>query len=252
MNYGICPLSVVPLRKEASDASEMVSQLIYGELFEIIEKQPKWTYIQLHNDGYKAWICNKQYKLLTVEEYQNLISLVPHYIEKPHFLVRSKFLKQVSIELPLSANIMMSSFLEDDLISQDSFKSASQLSRTIKSVTLDFLGVPYLWGGKTRFGIDCSGFTQVVFLLCGFHLYRDASQQVTQGEEIPYTAMKPYDLAFFQNDEKKVTHVGIVLEDSKVIHASGSVRIDQLDSRGIYNQDTASYSHYFHSIRRYF
>ena len=114
-----------------------------------------------------------------------------------------------------------------------------------------YLNTPYLWGGKTPFGIDCSGFVQMVYKLNGFNILRDASQQASQGDALSFIEeSEPGDLAFFDNNEGDIIHVGIIMKDHKIIHAHGKVRIDLLDQSGIYNVDTKTHSHKLRVIKK--
>jgi hypothetical protein len=121
----------------------------------------------------------------------------------------------------------------------------------LRNVAVKYINAPYQWGGKSPFGIDCSGFTQMVFKICGYKLLRDSSQQANQGKSVKeFGQAKPGDLAFFKNAEDKITHVGILLAEEKIIHASGRVRIDQLTAEGIVNSETKNLSHTFSHLRR--
>ena len=114
-----------------------------------------------------------------------------------------------------------------------------------------FLNAPYLWGGKTPFGVDCSGFTQMVYKLNGYKLMRDASQQSKQGEALSFIEeSEPGDLAFFDNEEGNIIHVGIIMDDNYIIHASGKVRIDRLDHLGIYNAEINKHTHKLRVIKK--
>src|SRR5690606_32644982 len=131
------------------------------------------------------------------------------------------------------------------------FFSETRPKRFLIETALLYLNTPYLWGGKTPFGIDCSGFTQMVYKLNGYKLLRDASQQATQGEALSFIEeSEPGDLAFFDNHEGIITHVGIIMEDNYIIHAHGKVRIDRLDHSGIFNYDTRSHTHRLRVIKR--
>lgn len=231
--YGICHLSNIPVRKEKTSKSELVTQLIYGELYKIVEKNKKWYLIEIHNDKYQGWINYSQFKEITKKEFNNLK------------INEQKFLKIISTELETKSGTMLIGI--GAVISNCNFlnhklkNNLNQLTSSIKETALKFLNVPYLWGGKTYSGIDCSGFTQLVYKLNKIKINRDAYQQAEQGKAIDLVNAKEGDLAFFGN--KEITHVGIILKNQKIIHAFGKVRIDVLNKKGILNLDSNSISH---------
>ncbi|SRX73721.1 C40 family peptidase [Aequorivita antarctica] len=247
MDYGICNLSVVPLRAEASDVSEMVTQLLYGEHFKILETRKKWSRIRLAFDNYEGWIDNKQYITIAEENYSDF--------EKQELKLSSDLVDFVTasdnqlFSICLGSNISASEYLRHHFEG----KSISKVlpKEHLIETALIYLNTPYLWGGKTPFGIDCSGFTQMVYKLNGYKLLRDASQQATQGEALSFIEeSEPGDLAFFDNDEGKITHVGIIMKDNYIIHAHGKVRIDRLDHSGIFNYELRNHTHKLRVIKR--
>jgi hypothetical protein len=243
MRYGICPISIAPLRLEANDTSEMVSQVLYGEIFKIIENRKKWSKIRLAHDHYEGWIDNQQYQEIESEEYHLLIKENRYYSKDLIAHITHNDLTLSSITM--GAQVSSSGFLMDDfnIDTQPIDKSKSQL---IDNALL-FLNTPYMWGGRTPLGIDCSGFTQLIYRLNGVNLLRDASQQSTQGEVLSFIEESdPGDLAFFDNHEGKITHVGIIMSDHYIIHAHGKVRIDRLDQSGIFN---VAKNHHTHKLR---
>ena len=149
----------------------------------------------------------------------------------------------------LGSNLNGLSYLEHYF---EGAKSKGKLNKSdIVNTGLLYLNTPYLWGGKTPFGIDCSGFTQMVYKLNGFNILRDASQQASQGDALSFIEeSSPGDLAFFDNNEGDIIHVGIIMENHRIIHAHGKVRIDLLDHSGIYNVDTQKHSHKLRVIKR--
>ena len=252
--FGICNLSIVPLRFDASDASEMVSQVIFGEHFEILEKTKKWSKIKLAFDGYEGYIDNKQYQEISDNLYKQLENEEKIYSgELIDFITDSD---NNLTTIPIGARLPFynkNSFK----IHETEFKYEGKISgkKSNKNAIVEtaylFLNSPYLWGGKTPFGIDCSGFTQTVYKLCGYNLLRDAKEQATQGEVLSFIEeCEPGDLAFFDNDEGVITHVGIIMNDYNIIHAHGKVRIDKLDHSGIYNIDTQQHSHRLRVIKK--
>lgn len=247
MQYGICNLSIVPLRIEASDKSELISQILYGECFKVIEYRKLWSKIRLDFDGYEGWIDNKQFFEIDKEQYNTLKK------EKPKLsgdLV--EFIQDNDHQLH---PILMGSALNSLQILNHSFEGnviqgKKEKSNFIKTAFL-YLNTPYLWGGKTPFGIDCSGFAQMVYKLNGYKLLRDASQQATQGEALSFIEeSEPGDLAFFDNNEGHIIHVGIIMEDNYIIHAHGKVRVDRLDHTGIYNVDKRMHTHKLRVIKK--
>lgn len=250
--FGICNLANIPLRFEPSDRSEIVSQVLFGEHFEVLETQQQWAKIRLQYDRYEGWIDSKQYQKISEPDYKQLsedaivlnADLV-EYITAPHNLL---------MPIPLGASL---SFLSHPEINTTNFdfeglrvSGVKPKSNLIQTAFL-YLNSPYLWGGKTPFGIDCSGFTQMVYKLNGYHLLRDASQQATQGDALSFIEeSQPGDLAFFDNDEGRIIHVGIIMEDNYIIHASGKVRIDRLDHLGIYNAEANKHTHKLRVIKK--
>lgn len=257
--YGICHLGVVPCRFEPSDKSEMVTQLLFGETFEILKQEGKWLQIRITLDGYECWIDEKQYLPLSEEQYKkqsafpvtcsaDLVDLVtkssdnsltpvlagsalPAYEHGKLFVGDQEFSFDGEITHPLSEN--------------------ENIPALVAEYATVFLNAPYLWGGRSVFGIDCSGFTQVVFKMAGIQLKRDAYQQAEQGITLSFVEeAQTGDLAFFDNEEGKIIHTGIVLPQGKIIHASGKVRVDKLDHQGIFNNDTKKYSHKLRLIKR--
>lgn len=247
MKFGLCSLSIVPLRLEASDASEMVTQVLYGETFKVLESRKKWSRIRLQFDNYEGWIDNKQFLLISEENYRNLNSILPSYTSNLVDVVTTE--NQQLISLPMGCNVGGSTFLKHTF--EGATVSEKQTKNHIIETALLYLNTPYLWGGKTPFGIDCSGFTQMCYKLNGFSLLRDASQQATQGEALSFIEeSEPGDLAFFDNAEGAIIHVGIIMDDNYIIHAHGHVRIDRIDHSGIFNYDKRQHTHKLRVIKR--
>lgn len=252
--YGICNLSIVPLRLNPSDASEMVSQVVLGEYFEILEKDKKWSKIRLNFDGYEGFIDNKQYEEISYNLYLQLSQEQKHFSsELIDFITDDKnnlTTIPLGTYLPFftgtSFQINTTSFFYDGKTNSGILPKSS-----IIEIAFLFLNVPYLWGGKTPFGIDCSGFTQTVYKLCGYNLLREAKQQATQGVVLSFIEeSEPGDLAFFDDEDGNIIHVGIIMSDYNIIHAYGKVRIDKLDHSGIYNVDNQQHTHKLRVIKR--
>ncbi|WP_223808912.1 C40 family peptidase [Rufibacter hautae] len=255
MNFGICKLSLVPVRREPSDKSEQITQLVFGECYEVLQTQERWIQVRNAADDYEGWIDFKQHFPVPDPYFQEWRSL-------PH--ARSMDLVQtVSGEegvTPIGMGSVLPFFdgmsirVGEERMLYNGRASNPNLpyrENFLQKIALQFLRAPYLWGGKSIFGIDCSGFVQQVYGVCGHQLQRDAYQQVIHGQEVHFVSQtRPGDVAFFDNEEGRIVHVGIVLEDQRIIHASGEVRIDQLDHHGIYNRERKRYSHKLRIIKR--
>lgn len=247
MQYGICNLSIVPLRSEPADTSELVSQVLYGDYFKVLEQRKSWSKIRLGFDKYEGWVDNKQYVEITVEQYEAL------HLEAP---ILSKdlveFVEDVNQQLyaiPLGSSLNGLPLLKHT--HDGAVINEIKPKQNIIETAFMYLNAPYLWGGKTPFGIDCSGFTQMVYKLNGYKLLRDASQQSTQGEPLSFIEeSEPGDLAFFDNNEGQIVHVGIIMKDNYIIHAHGKVRIDRIDHSGIYNHEKRMHTHKLRVIKK--
>jgi uncharacterized protein YfaT (DUF1175 family) len=250
--FGICILSNIPLRSEPSDKSELVSQVLFGEQFEILEKSKQWTKIKMQFDAYEGWIDEKQMQDITAEDFENLSQEEPILNGDLVEFLSGNNNYLMPIQLGASLN-----FLKNSKINSNNFTFEGQEITGVKpksnlvETSLLYLNAPYLWGGKSPFGIDCSGFTQMVYKLNGYKLLRDASQQSTQGEPLSFIEeCEPGDLAFFDNEEGNIIHVGIIMNDNYIIHACGKVRIDRLDHLGIFNAETNRHTHRLRVIKK--
>ena len=256
MKFGICILNSIPLRVEASDASEMVSQLLFGEHFKVLEIKKQWLYVKLGFDGYQGWIDSKQIEEINEDYYLDL--------QKTNATFSNELLNFVTTEndklIPLSVGATLPNYKSNKFKINNNFftfegkiKKGNLSKNEIVETAFIYLNAPYLWGGKSPFGIDCSGFTQMVYKINGFKLFRDASQQAKQGTVLSFIEeSEPGDLAFFDNEEGNITHVGIVLANNFIIHASGKVRLDRLDQSGIYNEETNRHTHKLRLIKKMF
>ena len=256
-NYHVCQVAVAPLRKEPSDRSEIVSQLLFGDRVKVLEKTEKWCLIKTHHDNYEGWMDYKQLQK---------ISDLQFAADNDHIYVTPIQLNNTLIANDGSAYYLSPGstlpFYEDGFcyLGDEKFEVKSipllpdraNFKTKVEKTAQFFENSPYLWGGRTLFGIDCSGFVQTVYKLNGIQLKRDASQQAEQGELVDFLASAQLgDLAFFDNEDGKITHVGLMLSNDKIIHAAGKVRIDPIDDQGIYNAELGRYTHKLRIIKRF-
>ncbi|MFZ2282895.1 MAG: C40 family peptidase [Lutibacter sp.] len=254
MSYGICNLSIVPVRIEPSDKSEMVSQLLFGEHFIVLEIQKKWSKIRMAYDNYEGWIDTNQFLFISEENYLEMETsnnaLAGELIDFVTDENESFSTITIGASLPFYADKNLKLGSVNYRYEGQVFTGKQPKERLIE-MAAKFLNAPYLWGGKTPFGIDCSGFTQMVYKICGYKLLRDAGQQATQGDVLSFIEeSEPGDLAFFDNEEGMIIHVGMIMNDNYIIHAHGKIRIDRIDHSGIFNVDTQRHTHKLRVIKK--
>ena len=247
MHYGICTISVVPVRLLADDASEMVTQLLYGDHFKVLEQRKNWSKIRVGFDQCEGWASNKQIFTVSEKEYLSL--------ETTKAKFSADLVSHINVENDLLIPIVLgSSVLKTNILShtfEGNFCNGQSKKSDLINTALLYLNAPYLWGGKTPFGIDCSGLTQMVYRINGYTLKRNAAQQAMQGEALSFIEeSEAGDLAFFDNAEGIIDHVGLIMKNNYIIHAHGKVRIDRLDHTGIFNTEENQYTHKLRVIKK--
>ncbi|TDG36354.1 hydrolase [Pedobacter changchengzhani] len=255
--YGICRIAIAPLRAEPSDKAEIASQLLFGEHLEILQKEENWWLVQNGYDGYQGWVDFRHLASISQAEF---IAMHDCNVLVPQGYNHTLSAENGSLyHLSPASNLP---FFKDGycFAGPEKFKvnfephDANKADFAIEIISFSkfFQNTPYLWGGRNLFGLDCSGFVQIVFKLLGIKLNRDAYQQAEQGVLVGFLAeCKPGDVAFFDNAEGKITHVGIMLSNNEIIHSSGKVRIDPIDDQGIFNKELGRYTHKLRIIKRF-
>ncbi|MDZ4666992.1 MAG: C40 family peptidase [bacterium] len=255
MEKGICLLSLVPLRAGPSSTSELVTQLLFGESYEIIERHNDWVKITTTSENYIAWISQNQVSawdqssenVLLLRNFpftiaSNQINNTPLYLLPGSILHNLKFDVSAST-FEINQNVYDISLGLDDI--------RSLHFQEIGLYATLFLKSPYLWGGRSMWGIDCSGYTQLVYKAIGVQLPRDAYQQAECGQFVDFVnESKLGDLAFFENESGKISHVGMILEPGEIIHSSGMVRRDVIDSYGIFDEKLGKHTHKLKCVKR--
>ena len=275
VEYVIAHCTVTPVRQEPSEGSEQLTQLLFGEVCEVLNCLPRWTKIRSTLDGQEGWV---DFKMLTTTNIQYPISNIQTIVAVPMAIATDmetgeelmltlgtrlpnythgtfEVLGKQYLINPSSVNTALSTAsIASDLLSTGA--NADLQRSNLITIAQSLLNAPYLWGGKNAMGMDCSGFTQVVYATQGINLLRNAREQMTQGEVVSSLAeAQPGDLAFFDHADRdpkatNISHVGMLLDNKKIIHCSGCVHVDDIDEMGIHLPD-GELTHHLVQIKRY-
>lgn len=255
--YGINKLSVIPGRSEPSHKSEMITQVLFGETYQVLEEYASWFKIKLTTDGYECWINRQHYFPLSEKAYKDL-QKAPVFMSAELLQIvqsgKNHYIVPMGAYFPLYQN---NSFRIENFVYETYGKTVRSPGhqeyngQAAVEFAMMFLNAPYLWGGKTVMGIDCSGLVQICCALAGYQLPRDTKEQVKHGTSISFLEeVQTGDLAFFHNEEGAIVHTGLFVNHEYIIHASGRVRIDKIDHYGIFAPELRTHSHYLRVIKR--
>lgn len=249
MSIYACNLSIVPLRAESSHRSEIVSQVLFGENFEILEEGIDFTRIRLLETKYEGWIQKHQFAPVILAGVNKNVIVDMHGAKATSDSRTVNLLHGTAI----TGNTLNIGEEHYTIVGALRETTLADFETEFPKLIQYYVNTPYMWGGRSIFGIDCSGFSQVVYRHFGISLLRDAYQQAESGITVDFlTEIRAGDLAFFDNEAGKITHVGVMIDSETIIHASGRVRIDKMDSQGIFNAELNRYTHNLRIVKRYF
>ncbi len=248
--FTIISIPLIALRSESSEKAEMVSQLLFGEQIEILEEKEGWFFVRNLTDDYKGWVSTSCLHKKDFRQTQQKTSNIS--VLKSSCAICTKISNNEKMLLSGGSLIPKLTQNKFELFGETyQLEDIKQKTQNIIELALQYLNTPYLWGGKSAMGIDCSGFVQIIFSMLGKQLPRDASQQVEKGKIVTSLSQsKSGDVAFFENEDHKIVHVGILINPNQIIHASGYVKIETIDERGIISKTTLKYTHQLKTIKR--
>ena len=266
VEYAIAHCTVTPVRQEPSEGSEQLTQLLFGEVCEVLDRLPRWTKIRSTLDGQEGWV---DFKMLSPIDNQYPISDIRTVVAVPMAIATDmetgeEMMLTLGTRLPNYAHGTFEVLGKQYLINPTEVRGErlevkgdeAMRREDVCAIAQTLLNAPYLWGGKNAMGMDCSGFTQVVYSVFGVNLLRNAREQITQGELVPNLAQaQPGDLAFFDHADRdpnatNISHVGLLLDNKTIIHCSGCVHVDDIDEMGIHLAD-GELTHHLVQIKRY-
>lgn len=256
MSYVICPVSIVPIRNSSSNKSEMISQLLFGELAEVLEtKGRQWAKVRCAWDNFVGWVAANQIKAITPSEFERFQHDYAYSLELFHTLLADNHCVPVVMGAQLPGFDGMRFKLDEGYFTfsgQAVFPGNIEPSpEFVIKIVRKYLYAPFLWGGRSPMGIDAPGLIQMAFKLAGIPMPREAEQQVYLGKTVDFVEQShPGDIAFFENKSGRIAHCGVILPNNEVIHAYGSVRIDSIDHFGIYNREQSRYTHRLRVVKR--
>ncbi len=248
-DIGIALQGYIPVRKDPFERAEMVTQVLFGETVQIEDEEGAWLYVKLHKDGYEGWIDRKCIEISTEIPEQEYI------VTRRNIRIRN-ITDNHPVVLPIGAAIPAVS--EGNFVLGNKQYLITEIKALAKPGSIEFpeifgevISIPYIWGGRSGFGFDCSGLTQFLCRMAGHEIPRDASEQSAIGKTLSFLEEAVTgDLAFFDNPEGMIHHVGMMIETDRIIHASGRVRIDRIDQQGIYNEQLGRYTHKLRVLKR--
>lgn len=271
MLFAICLQPFIPMRASASEQSEMVNQMLFGDTFRIVEELPRWYKVIRDCDQYEGWIDWKTATLLKEQDYRHYLSQSENalLLRQPYNVISELGTGGQSVSLYLSWGSRIFDMDEVGIEFQvqghrfdvppmscvEPMKASSVSRNACAKFLLQqarmLVNVPYLWGGCSAFGLDCSGFTQTLFRFIGISLPRNASQQAELGEEVDFGHCLAGDLAFFGRDGK-ISHVGLCDNENRILHCSSRLHYDTLREDGIFSEERQEKTHNLVCIRRFF
>ncbi len=255
MTYAINFATTVPIRAGHADEAEIMTQMLFGDTFEILDTYKQWRYIKTTYDQYEGWIDEKVVLDISKDEFDRINAQQKYYtadiLTEVIFPKSGRFLLPMGSVLPyFDPDKMTLKMGEETGVFTGEYITGKHSKKAVLDLAFTYENSPYLWGGKTHFGLDCSGLTQMAYKICGYHLLRNAKDQATQGTSIKLAEAEPGDLAFFTNDKGKVIHVGFLLGNGQIFHSHGNAHIDPIDEKGIWSNKFQRYSHRLSDVRR--